>query len=406
MTLTFATTVVGVLLFAQGAALVVLLRRLMPGRRREPPVSPLDDSATDKIGLGAVSVIVATLNEAARIGPCLEGLHAQGGTLLEVLVVDSNSTDGTRELVQRMMQRDTRFQLVSDGVLPSGWIGKVWALETGLQRARGEWVLGIDADTVPQPGMVKGILRAMQQLTFDAASFGPRFIGQSAAERWVQPAMLTTLIYRCGANGPGPANPERVLANGQCFMARKSVLLANGGYGVARASFSDDVTLARHLATRGARVGFLDGSRIISVRAYRSAREMWREWGRSFDLKDGTTQWRRWSDVVFVWFTMALPVPVLLTIIALQLNASPEMFGASATASIGITALAAINALMLGMRIFLVWAIRGSYGEHGWTFWLSWLADIPAAIRLTMSTAKRPRAWRGRMYREQKPLQT
>ena len=27
---------------------------------------------------------------------------------------------------------------------------------------------------------------------------------------------------------------------------------------------------------------------------------MWREWGRSFDLKDATPMWRRWLDVALV----------------------------------------------------------------------------------------------------------
>jgi len=288
-------------------------------------------------------------------------------------------------------------------------------------------VLGIDADTIPAPGMVAGIVHAMRVGGYDAASFGPRFVGQSSAERWLQPAMLMTLIYRCGAAGAKSVPPKRVLANGQCFMARRELLEANGGYAVAQHSFSDDVTLARHLAQNGARVGFLDGSRIISVRAYRTAGEMWREWGRSFDLKDSTTALRTWYDVVFVWLTMALPVPVLATIALNQAIGPEETFGTwaalhsvelSPASSAGsqadwlhtalhidvlvsngwLTALVTANALLWCVRILLVYAIRGSYGKRGLAFWTSWLADIPAAIRLTISSAQRPRQWRGRRY--------
>ena len=410
---------------AQGIALLVLWRRLLPGRKRLPPVPPVGDTqrnpqiasalsaggALHKYSVAglpseaSVSVIVATLNEAERIAPCLQGLQQQGASLLEVLVVDSDSTDGTRAMVEAVVQQDSRFQLVTDGPLPNGWVGKVWALETGLRLAKGEWILGIDADTVPKPGMIAGILRAMHTLQYDAASFGPRFIGQTPAERWLQPAMLITLVYRTGAAGAKPAAPDRVLANGQCFVARRETLLRHGGYAVSRASFSDDVTLARHLAHNGERVGFLDGSKIIDVRAYASLSEMWREWGRSFDLKDGASFGRRWLDVFFIWLTMALPVPLLLLLAVLQLIARPDGLTGAVPASIGfgaidglITALAAINALLLGMRFILLHAIRGNYGERGWTFWMSWLADIPAAVRLTMSTARRPRVWRGRMY--------
>jgi len=410
---------------AQGIALLVLWRRLLPGRKRLPPVPPAADTPRDALNtsdsnpIGAtykysapkpstdasVSVIVATLNEAARIAPCLKGLQQQGTSLLEVLVVDSNSTDGTRAMVEAVMEQDPRFQLLTDGPLPAGWVGKVWALETGLRQAKGEWILGIDADTVPKPGMIAGILRAMHMQRYDAASFGPRFIGQTAAERWLQPAMLITLVYRTGAAGAKPAAPDRVLANGQCFVARREMLLRLGGYAVSRASFSDDVTLARHLAHNGKRVGFLDGSRIIDVRAYASLPEMWREWGRSFDLKDGASFARRWLDVLFIWLTMALPVPLLLVLAVLQLIARPDSLSASISGSTGFgapdglfAALAGINALLLGMRFILLHAIRSNYGERGWTFWMSWLADVPAAVRLTLSTARRPRVWRGRMY--------
>ena len=384
--------VVPLLVAAQTLALGVAVRRLLPGRRRQPPVFPLIEPGTD----ATVSVIVPTLNEAERIAPCLAGLQAQGSPLLEVLVVDSRSTDGTRELVADVAAVDDRFRLITDSPLPYGWVGKVWALQTGFLAARGRWILGIDADTVPAPGMVRAIIAAVEQNNYGAASFAPRFIQQTAAEQWVQPAMLVTLIYRCGAAGTEPPPAERVLANGQCFVVRRSILQKFGGYKSARTSFSDDVTLARQLARNGVRVGFLDGSRIIDVYAYRSLGEMWREWGRSFDLKDSTTVARRWYDVAFIWVTMALPVPLL--VIAVQ-QLMVTSFPKQPVEFSMLWSLIAINGALLSLRLSLVYAIRGSYDRHGWTFWLSWLADIPAALRLTISTLRNPKSWRGRKYK-------
>jgi dolichol-phosphate mannosyltransferase len=379
----------------QGVLLGALLWRLLPGRTRRPPIEPRTTPRTDT----SVSVIVATLNEAHRIGPCLEGLMQQPAPLQEILVVDSRSTDGTRELVLEAATRDPRVRLITDDPLPPGWVGKVWALETGLRLAKSEWVLGIDADTEPQPGLVPAVVDAADAIGYDVVSFGPRFAGQSDAERFVQPAMLLTLVYRCGAAGAKDPPPDRVMANGQCFLARRAVLEANGGYEPARASFCDDVSLARHLAARGARVGFLDGSRIIRVRAYSSLREMWREWGRSFDLKDATPVWRRWFDVALVWSAQALPIPMMmvlaLTGAAVSLG-DPSAFGAGELAF-------AINAIALLVRLLMLVALRNSYVTRGWSFWLSFLSDIPAAVRLTISTARQPRAWRGRAYGELEP---
>lgn len=380
------------LLGVQVPLLLVLLARLMPGRTRRPPIAPRTTPRRDT----TVSVIVATLNEARRIGPCLEGLMQQQEPLLEVLVVDSRSTDGTRELVEAAAARDPRIRLITDEPLPAGWVGKVWALETGLREARGAWVLGIDADTVPSPGLVGAVVDAVEQDRYDVASFSPQFRDQTPTERFVQPAMLVTLVYRCGAAGAKQPPPDRVLANGQCFVSRRDLLVQHGGYAPARASFCDDVTLARHLAANGARVGFLDGSKIIQVSAYTSLAEMWREWGRSFDLKDATPVWRRWLDVALVWAVQALPMP-FLTVTALFALAGvvPEHGGQN---EMLWQALLLVNGSALFIRLFMLWALRGCYAERGWSFWCSWLSDLAAAWRLTLSTAKVPKAWRGRQY--------
>ena len=381
-----------VVLTVQVPLLLLLLARLMPGRTRRPPIAPRLTPRTDT----TVTVIVATLNEAKRIGPCLSGLMAQTEPMLEVLVVDSRSTDGTRELVEAAAARDPRIRLVTDEPLPAGWVGKVWALDTGLRQAKGEWVLGVDADTVPAPGLVGAVVDAVEQDGYDVASFSPQFRDQTSAERLVQPAMLVTLVYRCGAAGATQPPPDRVLANGQCFVARRALLEQYGGYAPARASFCDDVSLARHLASHGARVGFLDGSRIIQVSAYVSLTEMWREWGRSFDLKDATPAWRRWVDVALVWIAQALPLPMLVVLAALL--AGPGSLTADRSHAMLLEALVLVNASALFVRMMLLVALRGSYAERGWPFWLSWLSDIAAAWRLTLSTARTPTRWRGRQY--------
>jgi dolichol-phosphate mannosyltransferase len=370
---------------AQAAALGLLLVRLGSGRRRLPPVPPIRDGAADT----TVSVLVPTLNEGRRIGPCLAGLHRQGAWLTEVIVIDSGSTDDTRAQVEAVRAVDDRFRLIDDRPMPDGWVGKVWALECGRRVAKGEWLLGIDADTEPGPGLVAGVVAAARARELDMVSFSPRFAGMTPAEQWVQPAILTTLVYRTGAAGAGRVRPARLLANGQCFLSRASVLAHGGGYTPARASFSDDVTLARDYAARGWRVGFLDGSRLYLVRAYESLGQMWREWGRSVDLRDSTTPIWLAVDGVFLVLAQALPLPLLIAIASGVVRGAPNV----------VDALVAINAAFVLIRVLILGALAGSYERPGVAFWLSPLADIAAVFRVLLSTVRRPHAWRGRRYR-------
>jgi dolichol-phosphate mannosyltransferase len=63
-------------------------------------------------------------------------------TSFEVIVVDDNSGDGTRELIQELQSRDSRVVLLERPSL----LGIGSALRDGFNLARGEFILSSDAD--------------------------------------------------------------------------------------------------------------------------------------------------------------------------------------------------------------------------------------------------------------------
>jgi dolichol-phosphate mannosyltransferase len=338
--------------------------------------------------------VIPTLNEAARLGPCLAGIRRQTYELREVLVVDSRSQDGTPELVRQAQALDPRLRLITDDPLPPGWVGRPWALHTGYEQSspKSEWILGIDADTQPQPGLVPALITAAAAEGFDLVSLSPRFILKTVGELWLQPALLMTLIYRFGPTGAQGSGAERVMANGQCFLCRRSLLETLGGYTVARQSFCDDVTLARHAAEQGARVGFWDGAALLKVRMYEGLAETWWEWGRSLDLKDASSQGQVVGDLWFLTSTQALPwvaIPLLT-------------LGLFEGATLPIQLALGMNLSLLAVRFALQWAILPSYdlsqAQGSWAFWLSPLADPLAVIRIWLSSLRTPTQWRGREY--------
>jgi hypothetical protein len=105
---------------------VVLLARAAPPRAR-----PL------------VSVIVPVFNEGSTAGQVLEALAAKQlpGADLEIIVVESNSNDGSRELVAAYRDRP-RFRVV----LEDRPKGKGHAVRTGLQYVTGDVIMIQDAD--------------------------------------------------------------------------------------------------------------------------------------------------------------------------------------------------------------------------------------------------------------------
>ncbi len=91
----------------------------------------------------SVSVVIPAFNEAATIQPLLDSVLRKEvpGLDLEVVIVESNSTDGTRELVLKY-QDHPRVRLV----LEDRPRGKGHAVRTGLAHASGDFILIQDAD--------------------------------------------------------------------------------------------------------------------------------------------------------------------------------------------------------------------------------------------------------------------
>jgi glycosyltransferase involved in cell wall biosynthesis len=84
-----------------------------------------------------VSVVIPTRNEEASIGRVIEEVRkALGDRVLEILVVDTASTDGTRDIARAKGAR-----VVDE---PRQGYGR--AYKTGFAEARGEYVAALDAD--------------------------------------------------------------------------------------------------------------------------------------------------------------------------------------------------------------------------------------------------------------------
>ena len=347
---------------SQVVCAAVALRRLARGRVRRPPLAPaaLPESV-------AVSVVIPARNEERRIGACLAAL---GGHAAEVIVVDDESSDGTARVAQALGAR-----VVAGEPLPGGWVGKPWALQQGLLAASGDVVVTLDADTRPGEELL-GALAQVLDRDADFVSAGPRFVCDTAGERFVHPAFACTLVYRFGPVGGEPsASVDDAQANGQCTAYRRAPFLAGGGYERVRGQMTEDYALARALAAEGWRIAFEDGADVLEVKMHESVREVWREWGRSLAMADVLSPGRRAVDCLVVWTCMAAPLPRVLSRRA-----------------------TAVDWALVAVRLALLGAFARFYRRRGVAFWLSPLADPVAALRITLSSVRQTRRWRDRAY--------
>src|SRR5208337_3554579 len=114
--------------------------------------SSLPAASPPEASIPEVSIIIPARNEEASLGACLESLMAQTGVAFEIIVVDDDSTDRTREIAQSF----AGVRVISAGPPPDltgkPWTGKNNALVAGAKAAPAPWLLFTDADTVHLPG--------------------------------------------------------------------------------------------------------------------------------------------------------------------------------------------------------------------------------------------------------------
>ena len=361
-----------------GARVAWRLARTARGERIRPSNVPL---ATER-----VSVVVPVLNERDRLGPCLEGAIAQPEEVVEILVVDGGSSDGSKELVCRYAARDGRVRGIAAAPIPAGWNGKAYGLQTGLERAdpAADWILTLDADVRPDPALTRSLLAHAWGRGDAAIGVATRQRLSSAAEGVLHPALLTTLVYRFGIPGSATSRVAQIQANGQCSLYRRKPLESCGGFANARSSRCEDVTIARALAAAGYPVGFYEADDLAVAAMYGGWRDAWRNWPRSLPMRDRYMGIAGWIGLIEVALTQALPLALLLLLTGGMVKGS--------LARLALT----VNAALLMVRLGVLAGTARAYRDRPWTYWLSPLADLPVAMQLWRSALRRRHVWRGR----------
>jgi glycosyltransferase involved in cell wall biosynthesis len=93
-----------------------------------------------------ISACLITLQEERNLARCLRSV---AGLVEEIVVVDSGSTDRTREMATEFGAR----------VMEQAWLGYVGQKNFALEQAAHPWVLSIDADEEVSPELAAAILR-------------------------------------------------------------------------------------------------------------------------------------------------------------------------------------------------------------------------------------------------------
>jgi hypothetical protein len=137
-------------------------------------------------------------------------------------------------------------------------------------------LLFLDADTVPQPELLRALCAYAHARQLDMLTMFPFLELGSFWERVILPpfvAIIEATFPIPRLNAPD-AQPDEVIANGQCILVERNAYEAIGGHGAVRGEVLEDVRLAQALRRAGYRLGGVDGRAYMRVRMYTNRREV------------------------------------------------------------------------------------------------------------------------------------
>lgn len=168
-----------------------------------------------------VSVVIPTFNEEAGIGPTLEPLQPLRDKGVELILADGGSTDSTIALAE---------PLVDDVVLSSK--GRAIQMNAGAQRASGQWLLFLHADTQLPEDSLLWVL----QLQFSQQAWG-FFCLRLDGKHWSFRCIEQAINLR--------SRLTRVATGDQCIFVKRKEFLHVGKYPAIE--LMEDVALSKQL---------------------------------------------------------------------------------------------------------------------------------------------------------------
>ena len=176
-----------------------------------------------------LSIVIPTLNEERDLPSLLMALDAQDFRDFEVIVADANSPDRTREIAHRHECR------IVDGGLPGA------GRNAGAEAAHGEVLLFLDADVVPEPEFITGMLKEFDERGLDIATCPAEPIGGHVGDALM---LATYNAYVLLTQNIWPHAP------GFCILVRRDLHVAMGGFDET-VHVAEDADYAKRAAKRG-----------------------------------------------------------------------------------------------------------------------------------------------------------
>ncbi len=230
-----------------------------------------------------VSILVPARDEEEGFEKACRSLLALDYPNLEFILINDRSSDKTGEMMKQMAARDARIKVVEIASLAPGWMGKTHALQRGLEKAQGEWLMFTDADVNFEPSSVKRAMSYCQARDRDYLSL---MVEMTIESPWVAPFGLfgfMMLALYCPFKDVERPDRSAYMGVGGFQLIRRKALDESPGLEWLRMEPVDDMGVSLLLKTSGKKISVLGGRELVRVAWYPTLASLFRGAGsRSF----------------------------------------------------------------------------------------------------------------------------
>jgi glycosyltransferase involved in cell wall biosynthesis len=261
------------------------------------------------------SIIVCTFNRAESLRDTLVAIRAQGSEAAsewEVIVVDNNSKDNTRQVVEDA-QRD--WQQLRYEFEPEQ--GLSHARNHGIRCATGETILFTDDDVLPEPNWLETTLAGMNKYQADACGGYIAPIWEVPPPDWLTERFYGFLAVRTDREDDYVIVSPSQAPFGANMAFRRSAFDKVGLFDTSRGrkgkslASGEDGEMFERILNAGLKAVFLGGSRVRhKVEAFRLTKSYLRRWrtqsSRNIAISRGLPGERRVANIPLYLFPQFL----------------------------------------------------------------------------------------------------
>jgi hopene-associated glycosyltransferase HpnB len=199
----------------------------------------------------------------------------------QIVLVDDHSTDGTSEVAKKTaeaLKNTQKLHVILAEPLPTGWSGKLWAMEQGVRKAQAfspEYILLTDADIEHDASNLSRLVAKTVEANLDMASVMVRLRCESFWEQLLIPAFVfffQKLYPFRWVNNPAKRTAG---AAGGCILIRHEALERIGGIQAIRQALIDDCSLAEKVKALPGKIWLGLSDQTHSLRPYPSLKTIW-----------------------------------------------------------------------------------------------------------------------------------